>query len=92
MNRKELVEEIAEVTGHSRTNTERFLTSFIDTVTKNMKKKDGVRLVGFGAFTTTKRKARTGRNPQTGEDIKIPARKVPVFKAGALLRQAVDKK
>lgn len=92
MNRKELVEEIAEVTGHSRADTERFLASFIDAVSKNMKKKEGVRLIGFGAFTVTKRKARMGRNPQTGKDIKIPARKVPVFKAGTLLRQAVDKK
>jgi DNA-binding protein HU-beta len=54
-----------------------------------MKKKDGVKLVGFGTFTTSKRKARTGRNPQTGEAIKIPARTVPVFRPGTILKEAV---
>ena len=91
MNRKELVEEIADVTGHSKSAVEGFVTSFIDVVSKNMKKKDGVRLVGFGTFSVAKRKARSGRNPQTGEEIRIPARKAPVFKAGALLRKAVEK-
>ena len=91
MNRKELVEEIADVTGQSKSAVEGFITSFIDVVSKNMKKKDGVRLVGFGTFSVAKRKARSGRNPQTGEEIRIPARKAPVFKAGALLRKAVEK-
>ena len=86
MNRKELVEEIADVTGQSKSAVEGFVTSFID-----VKKKDGVRLVGFGTFSVAKRKARSGRNPQTGEEIRIPARKAPVFKAGALLRKAVEK-
>ena len=89
MNRAELVEAIAKTTGNSKAESERFLTAFIDTVSKNMKKKDGVKLVGFGTFTTSKRKARTGRNPQTGESIKIPARTVPVFRPGALLKDAV---
>jgi len=91
MNRKELVEEIADVTGQSKSAVEGFVSSFIDVVSKNMKKKDGVRLVGFGTFSVVKRKARSGRNPQTGAEIKIPARKAPIFKAGALLRKAVGK-
>ena len=56
-----------------------------------MKKKDGVKLVGFGTFATTKRSARTGRNPQTGETIKIPARTVPVFRPGSALKDACKK-
>lgn len=91
MNRKELIEEIAEVTGQSRSVVGDFVASFIDVVSKNMKKKEGVRLVGFGTFSVVKRKSRSGRNPQTGAEIKIPARKAPVFKAGALLRKAVGK-
>ena len=91
MNRKELVEEIADMTGQSRSVADAFVSSFIDVVSTNMKKRDGVRLVGFGTFSVAKRKARSGRNPQTGAEIKIPARKAPVFKAGALLRKAVEK-
>ncbi len=91
MNRKELVGEIADVTGQSKNVVEGFVSSFVDVVSKNMKKKDGVRLVGFGTFSVAKRKARSGRNPQTGAEIKIPARKAPVFKAGTLLRKAVEK-
>ena len=91
MNRKELVDEIADMTGQSKNVVEGFIASFIDAVSKNMKKKDGVRLVGFGTFSVAKRKARSGRNPQTGAEIQIPARKAPVFKAGTLLRKAVEK-
>jgi len=92
MNRAELVEAIAKQTGNSKAECERFVAAFIDTVGKNMKKKDGVKLVGFGTFTTSRRKARTGRNPQTGEAIKIPARTVPVFRPGALLKETVSKR
>lgn len=89
MNRAELVEAIAKQTGHSKADSERFLTAFIDTVEKNIKKKEGVKLVGFGTFSVAKRKARVGRNPQTGEEVKIPARSVPVFKPGAQLKELV---
>ena len=89
MNRKELAEAIGGLTGHSRAECDRFISAFIDVVTKNMKKADGVRLVGFGSFTAVKRKARYARNPQTGEKIRVPARKSPVFRAGSLLRKAV---
>lgn len=92
MNRAELIEEMAKVTGQTKADSERWLSAFINTVTKNMKKKDGVKLVGFGTFASAKRKARTGRNPQTGDAIKIPARTVPVFRPGAALKEAVSKR
>ncbi|HVN24353.1 MAG TPA: HU family DNA-binding protein, partial [Syntrophorhabdales bacterium] len=63
--------------------------SFVDGVKKALKKGDRVALIGFGTFAISQRKARKGRNPQTGKEIKIAARKVPVFKAGAALKKAV---
>jgi len=92
MNRAELIDALAQETKSAKAECERWLAAFISTVTTNARKADGVKLVGFGTFTTAKRKARTGRNPQTGKAIKIPARTVPVFRAGALLKGAVNKK
>jgi len=89
MNKAELVEAMAKVTGATKANTEKNLDAFIETVTKNIKKKDGVKLVGFGTFSVSARKARMGRNPQTGEEIQIPARKVPVFRPGKELKESV---
>ena len=63
----------------------------IDSITKAMKKGDKVSLIGFGSFSVKKRKARTGRNPQTGKAIKIKAKKVPAFSAGKALKEAVAK-
>lgn len=91
MNRAELVEAIASQTNQSKADTERFITAFLSTVEKNIKKKEGVKLVGFGTFAIAKRKARVGRNPQTGEEVKIPARTVPVFKPGSALKEIVLK-
>jgi DNA-binding protein HU-beta len=73
----------------TKADTERAIDAFIDVVSKNIKKKDGVKLVGFGTFAVSARKARVGRNPQTGEEIQIPARKVPVFRPGKELKDAV---
>ena len=89
MNKAELVEAISKVTGATKADTERTLDAFVDVVSKNIKKKDGVKLVGFGTFAVSHRKARVGRNPQTGEEIQIPARKVPVFRPGKELREQV---
>lgn len=89
MNKQQLVEALAESTGQTKAASELFVNSFVEVVTKNMKKPDGVKLVGFGTFASSKRKARVGRNPQTGEEIKIPARKVPVFRPGRELRDTV---
>lgn len=92
MNRAELVEWISEEMAITKVDVNRFLDCFTDAVSTNLKKGDGVKLAGFGTFTAKKRKARMGRNPQTGEDIKIPARWVPVFRPGAHLKAAAEKK
>lgn len=89
MNKAELVEAISKITSHTKADTERTLEAFINVVGKNISNKDGVKLVGFGTFITSDRKARVGRNPQTGEEIQIPARTVPVFRPGKELKEAV---
>lgn len=91
MNRAELIDALAKETGLTKVACEEVMAAFISQVEKNIKTKDGVRLVGFGTFTTAKRKARTGRNPQTGDSIKIPARTVPVFRAGQGLKTTTNK-
>jgi DNA-binding protein HU-beta len=89
MNKAELVAHIAEETGITKTQANTALDSFVDAVTKTLKKGDKVTLVGFGTFTVSKRQARNGRNPQTGEVIKIKARKVARFKAGKELAEKI---
>ena len=91
MNRAELVDAMAKQSGYTKADCDRWLSSFVETVEKNIKKKDGVKIVGFGTFTTAKRKARIGRNPQTGKTIKIPARTAPVFRPGSVLKEAARK-
>ncbi|MCB0421242.1 MAG: HU family DNA-binding protein [Bdellovibrionales bacterium] len=83
MNKAQLIERIAKQTEATKAQTERFLDTTIDIIRKSVKKGDEVKLVGFGTFTKTKRKARTGRNPQTGKAIKIPAAWHPKFRPGA---------
>ena len=92
MNRTDLIDTLSKATGQTKVDSEKWLEAFISTVSKNMKKKEGVKIVGFGTFASAKRKARTGRNPQTGESIKIPARVVPVFRAGSALKDSIGKK
>jgi DNA-binding protein HU-beta len=82
MNKAELIASIAEEAGITKTQANTALDSFVDAVTKTLKKGDKVTLVCFGTFSFSKRAARNGRNPQTGEVIKIKARKVARFKAG----------
>ena len=90
MTKAELVEKMANDAGISKTAAGAALESFIDGVTKALKKKDGkVTLVGFGTFEKVRRKARKGRNPQTGEAIKIKASNAVKFKAGKKLKDAV---
>ena len=90
MTKAELIEKMAKDAGISKTAAGAALSSFIDGVTKALKKKDGkVTLVGFGTFSKVRRKARKGRNPQTGEAIKIKASKTVKFKAGKTLKDAV---
>ena len=90
MNKTELVQSIAEKTGLTKKDSEAALNAFIESVTETLKKDDKIQLVGFGSFEVRKRAARTGRNPQTNEEIKIPASKAPVFKAGKALKVAVN--
>jgi len=82
MNKAELINKIADDAGITKTQANSSLDSFIEEVTKTLKGGGKVTLVGFGTFTVSKRQARNGRNPQTGEVIKIKARKVARFKAG----------
>ena len=82
MNKAELVAAIAEKTELSKKDSEKALKAFIDVVTEELKKGEKVQLVGFGTFETSKRAAREGRNPQTGETMKIAASVAPKFKPG----------
>lgn len=82
MNKAELIDKIAKDAGVTKTQANEALDSFTNAVVAALKKGDRVTLVGFGTFSVSERSARNGRNPQTGEVIKIKARKVPKFKAG----------
>jgi DNA-binding protein HU-beta len=82
MNKAELIAKISEDTGITKTQANAALDSFVEAVTKTLKGGGKVTMVGFGTFTVSKRKARKGRNPQTGAEISIKARKVARFKAG----------
>lgn len=90
MNSAELVDKIASDTGLSKSKASQVLKSFVATVTKQVQKGSDVRLVGFGTFKRITRKARQGRNPQTGATVKIPARKAPKFVAGRNFKDAVS--
>jgi DNA-binding protein HU-beta len=90
MSKQELVNYVADKTGLSKKDAEAALSSFVDGVKSALKKGDSVTLVGFGTFSVSHRNARTGRNPQTGATLQIPARKVPVFKAGKGLKETVN--
>ena len=90
MNKQELIEAIANEVEVTKATAAGCLDAFINTVTKVLKKKGEVRLVGFGTFAIKERAARTGRNPQTGQPIQISAAKVPSFKAGKALKDAVN--
>jgi DNA-binding protein HU-beta len=88
MNKGDLVNEVAAVVG-TKKEAQAAVDCVISSITKALKKGDAVTLVGFGTFKVTKRKARKGRNPQTGEEIKIKASKAPKFTAGKSLKEAV---
>ncbi len=88
MNKAELVAAIAAKTKLSKANVGKVVDAFIETIKKALHKKDRVQLIGLGSFLVRSRKARIGRNPQTGKEIKIKAKKVPVFVAGAALKKA----
>ena len=91
MNKTELIAAAAEKAGLSKKDTEKAVTAALDAITEALVKGDKVQLVGFGAFEVKERGERIGRNPQTKEEIRIPASKAPVFKAGKALKDAVAK-
>lgn len=90
MNKSELIDHIAESADISKADAGRALDALVDAIKITLKKDDTVTLVGFGTFSVGKRAARTGRNPQTGAEIKIEAAKVPKFKPGKGLKDAVN--
>ena len=89
MNKAELIDAMAAEAGLTKADAKRALDAFVTATTKSLKKGDRVALVGFGSFSVAKRAARTGRNPQTGKQIKIAAKKVVKFKAGSELTGTV---
>jgi DNA-binding protein HU-beta len=89
MNKAQLIDAIAKEAKLSKTDAGKALDATVSTISKSLKKGEGVILVGFGSYSIAKRAARTGRNPQTGKEIKIAAKKVAKFKAGAALAKAV---
>ena len=92
MNKADLVEKIAASAGISKTSAAAAMDTFIDSVTGALKKGDRVTLVGFGTFSVAQRKARNGRNPQTGGVLKIAARRVAKFTPGVELKKHVNRK
>ncbi len=92
MNKIELIEAMAKKTAGTKKATEESLNAFIEVITEELAKGEKVQLIGFGSFEVIKRAARKGRNPQTKEEIKIPASKAPKFKAGQALKDVVNKK
>jgi len=92
MNKTELVAAIAEEAKISKKDAEAAVKAFVEVVSDELQKDGKVQLIGFGTFEVGKRAARTGRNPQTGETIKIKAAKQPKFKAGAALKEKVNSK
>ncbi len=91
MNKAELVAAVAEKTGLSKKDSEKAVNAAFDTITETLAAGEKVQLVGFGAFEVKERGERIGRNPQTKEEIKIPASRVPGFKVGKALKDAVSK-
>lgn len=92
MTKAELISAVAEKSGLKKVEAEKAVAAFIASVTTALKKGDKLSLVGFGTFTTAKRAARKGQNPQTGKKISIPAATVPKFKPGKTLKEAVNSK
>ena len=90
MNKAELIAAVAAKTGDTKKGVEASVNAFVDVVTEALVKGDKVQLVGFGSFEVRKRAARKGRNPKTEEEIRIPASKAPVFKAGKALKERVN--
>ena len=92
MNKGELVEEVTNQTGLTKKTSREAVDAVISTITDSLAREEKVTLVGFGTFQVIRRKERTGRNPQTGQTIQIPAKKFPRFRSGKGLRTKVEQK
>ncbi len=90
MNKQELISQVAERAGLNRNDAARAVETLLEIVTSTLKRGDEVRLVGFGSFSVTRRKASTGRNPRTGEPIQIESSAQPKFRPGKVLKDAVQ--
>ena len=90
MNKSDLVALVAEKLGATKRDAEASLNAVVESITESLVKGEKIQLVGFGSFEVRKRAARKGRNPQTKEEIRIPASKAPVFKAGKVFKDAVN--
>lgn len=90
MNKSELIEAVAADAGIKKAQADRVIKAFTSAISAALKKGDSVAVLGFGTFKTSQRAARTGRNPQTGKELKIPSRKAPVFSAGKKLKDALN--
>lgn len=90
MTKYELVKAMSEKTGTTKKSVEEILNAMVTIISEELKKEEKVQLIGFGTFETRKRAARKGRNPQTGEEMKIPASIAPAFKAGKALKDTVN--
>ena len=90
MNKKELIDAMVEKTGASRASTDRAVGALIEIISETLEKGDSLVLPGFGTFEVRERAARSGRNPKTGEELKIAASKVAAFKPGAALKATVN--
>ncbi len=90
MNKSELISTVAASSGMTKKDVEKVMNAFFTAVQDTLKAGDKIQLIGFGTFEVRQRQARKGRNPQTGVEINIPASKIPAFKAGKALKDAVD--
>jgi len=90
MNKSELIDAVATIAGLTKADVGRAIDATTAAITAALKKNDSVALIGFGTFKVTQRAARTGRNPRTGAELKIAARKAPAFSAGKALKDAVN--
>jgi DNA-binding protein HU-beta len=92
MTKPELISKMAKKSGLTNKDSEKALAAFVETVSQSLAKGETVQLIGFGSFEVHRREARKGRNPRTGTELRIPARKVPAFRAGKGLKDSVGKK
>ncbi len=91
MNKSDLITAVASKSGLTKADAERAIDATFESIQNSLKKKEEVRLIGFGTFAVSQRPATEGRNPRTGEKIKIPAKKLPKFRPGKQLKEAVEK-